>query len=226
MRIEVKHGPSGTAALCHLSTNEKLTSEGGALMAMSTNVEMNTSTRSRNKSGVFTGLKRMLSGESFFLNHFTARSEASIWLSTPLPGDIMVHELKGDGLIVSGGSYIASTDEVQIDLQFQGMKGLFTGENLFWIRAQGTGPLILGSFGQIYPVEIDGEYIVDTGHIVAFQETLDFSISKVGSSWIHSFLGGEGLICRFKGRGTVWCQSHSPGSFGAELTPHLRPRQN
>ena len=46
---------------------------------------------------------------------------------------------------------------------------------------------------------VDGEYIVDTGHIVAFNETLNFSLSKAGKSWMSSILGGEGLVCRFQG---------------------------
>lgn len=226
MRVEVKYGSSGTAVLCHLSAGEKLTAESGSFMAMTPNLQMTTSTRSRGKSGLFTGVKRLFSGESFFLNHFHADSDAHLWLSTPLPGDISVHELKGESLIVSGGSYIAGSDSIGIDLQFQGLKGFLTGENLFWIKAQGTGSLILGSFGEIYCVDVKDEYIVDTGHIVAFEETLNFTISKIGSSWLNSFLGGEGFICRFKGRGKVWCQSHSPSSFGHELSPYLRPQQN
>jgi uncharacterized protein (AIM24 family) len=76
----------------------------------------------------------------------------------------------------------------------------------------------------IYPIEVDGEYIVDTGHIVAFEPSLKFNISKVGESWLSSFLGGEGFVCRFKGKGTVWCQSHNPKSFGSSLGPSLKPR--
>ena len=88
-----------------------------------------------------------------------------------------------------------------------------------------AGKVILNSFGAIYPVEVEGETIVDTGHIVAFGETLDFKITKAGKSWISSILGGEGLVCRFHGQGTVWCQSHNPSSFGQTLGPNLRPRQ-
>ena len=79
------------------------------------------------------------------------------------------------------------------------------------------------TFGAIYKVEVDGEYIVDTGHIVAFEETLNFKLSKAGKSWISSFLGGEGLVCRFEGHGTVWCQSHNSGSFGNAMSSSLRP---
>ena len=101
---------------------------------------------------------------------------------------------------------------------------MFSGESAFWLSATGKGTVILNSFGAIYPIEVDGEYIVDTGHIVAFQESLNFSISKAGTSWINSYFGGEGLVCRFKGKGTVWCQSHNDNSFGFTLTPGLTPR--
>lgn len=225
MQIEVKYASSGTAAHCHLSPGESLTAESGAFMGMTPTIGMTTSTRSRGKGGFFAGVKRLLSGESFFLNHFHATAPGSLWLSTPLPGDMIVREMKGEGLILSGGAYVASGEGIEIDLQFQGFKGLFTGENLFWIRAQGTGPLIIGNFGHIYPVQIDGEYVVDTGHIVAFEETLNFSISKAGGSWLHSFLGGEGLVCRFKGKGTIWCQSHSASSFGQKLRSLLRAKK-
>jgi uncharacterized protein (TIGR00266 family) len=94
---------------------------------------------------------------------------------------------------------------------------------VFWLNMNGQGQVLLNSFGAIYPVEVDGEYIVDSGHIVAFNETLDFSITKAGKNWIHSYLGGEGLVCKFKGKGALWCQSHNAASFGGKLTLSLRP---
>ena len=89
----------------------------------------------------------------------------------------------------------------------------------------GQGKVILSSFGAIYPIEVNGEHIVDTGHIVAFNETLNFSVTKAGTSWMSSFLGGEGLVTKFQGRGTVWCQSHNAVSFGRSLGPMLKPRK-
>ena len=76
----------------------------------------------------------------------------------------------------------------------------------------------------IYEIDVDGEYIVDTGHIVAFENTLDYRITKVGDSWIGAFLGGEGLICRFQGRGKVYCQTHNARSFGRLIGSQLPPR--
>jgi uncharacterized protein (TIGR00266 family) len=98
-------------------------------------------------------------------------------------------------------------------------------ESLFWIKCTGQGDLYLSSYGAIYSVDVDGEYVVDTGHIVAFDETLQFELSKASSTWLQSFLGGEGIVCRFRGKGTVYCQSHRFSSLGYMLGPMLRPRR-
>ena len=73
-------------------------------------------------------------------------------------------------------------------------------------------------------MDVDGEYIVDTGHIVAFEDTLQFRIVKAGRSLIGSFLGGEGLVCKFKGQGKLYCQSHNPPNFGKLIGPKLKAR--
>ena len=138
---------------------------------------------------------------------------------------MMEYNLNGPGLMVQGGSYVASAPSVNMDIQWQGFgKTLFSGESMFLIHLTGMGPVILNSFGAIYPIQVNGEYIVDTGHIVAFEESLTYEVSKAGKSWLSSFLGGEGLVCRFRGQGTVWCQSHNAGSFGAAIGPSLKPR--
>ena len=84
--------------------------------------------------------------------------------------------------------------------------------------------MLLSAFGGIYKIDVDGEYVVDTGHVVAFEKTLEFSITKAGSSWIAAFLGGEGLVLRFQGRGKLYCQTHNPGSFGQLIGGKLPPR--
>ncbi len=225
MQIELTHRPSNTAARVRLAPGESCTTESGAMIAMSGNMEVTTSTHKKQSGGVIKAVKRMLAGESFFLNHFEAKNtEGELWLGSALAGDMMVYDLNQENLIVQSGSFIACEKDVNIDLGWQGFKSLLSGESVFWLHMNGKGKVLLSSFGAIYPVEVDGEYIVDTGHIVAFNETLNFTITKAGSSWIHSFLGGEGLVCKFSGRGTVWCQSHNPGSFGNALTPHLRVR--
>jgi len=225
MEIEIVHRPGNTAAKIQLSPGEACTSEAGAMIAMSGDMGIETTTHKKGKGGLLKAAKRLLAGESFFLNHFTAGSNGGeIWLAPTLQGDMMQYDLDAENLIVQSGSFVACEKGVEIDLGWQGFKSLLSGEGVFWLHLNGRGKVVLSSFGAIYPVEVDGEYIVDTGHIVAFNETLDFSISKAGKSWVSSFLGGEGFVCLFKGRGVVWCQSHNPSSFGTTLGPRLRAR--
>lgn len=226
MKIELHHRPAGTSAKILFSAGEQLTAESGSMIAMSSHISVQTSSYKRNQGSILKAMKRIFAGESFFLNHYTANAPGEIWLSTALPGDLLVKTLtQGSNLIIQSGSFMASEPTVQVDVGWQGFKSMFSGESLFWLKASGSGQMVLSSFGSIYEVDVQDTYIVDTGHIVAFEETLSFSLSKAGSSWWHSILGGEGIVCRFKGRGKVYCQSHSPNSFGSELTPHLRPRK-
>ncbi|MBY0424817.1 MAG: TIGR00266 family protein [Cytophagales bacterium] len=225
MEVTIEKGPGAAAAKVVLQPGEVLTAESGAMIAMSDNLDVQTTTHKKNSGGIMKAIKRAISGESIFMNHFTAGKDGgTVWLGTTLPGDMFVYQLNGDKLIVQAGSYVGSDNEVNVAFNWQGFKSLFSGESAFWLSVSGKGTVILNSFGAIYPIEVDGEYVVDTGHIVAFQETLNFSISTVSSSWLNSYFGGEGLVCRFKGKGTVWCQSHNDNAFGSALTPSLRPR--
>jgi uncharacterized protein (TIGR00266 family) len=225
MDIELVHRPGNSAARIVLAAGETITAESGAMIAMSGDMGITTSTHKRGKGSVLKAVKRLLAGESIFLNHFQSpRAGAEVWLGTQLAGDMFVHTLDQERLIVQGGSFVACESGIEINVGWEGFKNLLSGENMFWVHLKGSGKVIVNSFGAIYSQEVDGEFIVDTGHIVAFTETLNFSLSKAGSSWIHSILGGEGLVCRFKGKGTVWCQSNNPKSFGTLLRPTLRPR--
>ncbi len=225
MNVTFHMKPGCAAAQVALDPGEQLTTEGGAMISMSGDMQIETTTHQKGKGGILKGLKRMVAGESLFLNHYTAGGQGGeVILSSTLPGDMIEYDLDGESLIVQSGSYVASSPGVEIGFGWQGFKSLIAKEGLFWLNLSGRGKVILNSFGAIYPVEVDGEHIVDSGHIVAFNETLSFTLSKAGKSWLASILGGEGLVCKFKGRGTVWCQSHNPGSFGRSLTPMLRKR--
>ena len=67
--------------------------------------------------------------------------------------------------------------------------------------------------------------MVDTGHVVAFEDTLEFTVGRAGGSWIQSFLSSEGLVMNFTGRGKIYVQSHNPNEFGKTLGGMLPPRE-
>lgn len=227
MDIDILARPSASVAKLSMAAGEAVTCEVGAMIAMTDGLDVETTSRTRGGSGgIMRGLKRMFAGENFFLNHFTARGpDQTLILGPGMLGDVVHHNLDAGNLIVQGSSWLASGPGIEIDASFQGLgKALFSGESVFWVKCIGTGDVLLSSFGAIYEVQVDGGYIVDTGHIVAFEDSLSFSIGKAGKSLIGSFLGGEGLVCKFEGSGTLYCQSHNPPSFGNTLGPKLRPR--
>ena len=108
-------------------------------------------------------------------------------LAPPAPGDVGSFDLEpGRNLFLQSSSFLAGTANVQIDSQFQGFRGLFSGESLFFIRAyaeRGTGTVYYNSYGAIKDVAVTPgeELVVDTGHLVAFSDDVDYSIGKVGA---------------------------------------------
>jgi uncharacterized protein (TIGR00266 family) len=225
MKVDILHQPESAIAKIDMEPQEELVAEAGAMVSMSGHMNVNTTLRKGKGGGVFGGLKRMLAGESMFLSVFrSGTSPAEIYLAPKLMGDILPYQLDAHDLVIQSTGYLASTPRVDLDLGFQGLKSAFSGESIFWLTASGSGLVLLSAFGGIYEIKVDGEYIVDTGHIVAFEKTLNFSITKAGSSWVGAFLGGEGLVCRFQGQGRLFCQTHNPGAFGRLIGSKLPPR--
>jgi uncharacterized protein (TIGR00266 family) len=226
MQIEIIGRPAASAAKLTLAMGETVICEVGAMIAMSAGVSVETSSQKKGAGGFMRGLRRMFAGENFFLNHFSAAApDQTLFIGPGMLGDITHHAMRGGSLIVQGSSWLASSSEVVVDASFQGLtNALFSGEGMFWVKCSGHGDLLLSSFGAVYEVAVDGPYVVDTGHIVAFEDTLQFSVGKAGRSLLGSLLGGEGLVCKFEGRGLLYCQSHNPPSLGKLLGPKLKPR--
>ena len=170
----------------------------------------------------------MLGGDTFFLStyHTTDGRPGQIGLAPTHPGQLYIIDVEpSNPWICAGGSYLGSTAGLQIDMQFQGMKGFVTGENLFFLEVSGSGQLVVNAFGRIVQSAIEDEMTVDTGHLVAFEKSLHYNITKAGRSWFQSWLAGEGIVMNFSGHGRILTQSHNPKEFGTGLGPLLPPRK-
>jgi uncharacterized protein (TIGR00266 family) len=178
-------------------------------------------------AGLLPGLKRMFGGESFFRNTFTAQgAPGEVLLAHSLCGDMVTLEMTPAGYFVQSSSYIASTPNVSIETKVGGFKTFFAGEGVFVLKAtcQGPGQILVGAFGGIQELVCDGNLVVDTGHLVAWDSTLQYSVGKSGSGWIASFLSGEGLVCHFTGQGRIWIQTRNPSGYGQVIGKLLPPR--
>lgn len=229
MKVDVLHQGLFATADVTLGPGEQFVSESGALYRCSPNVHVETSSRALGSGGVFSGIKRrMLARESFFMSTYQSRDgqPANFGLSPTLPGEMKVVQLDGSAdWICAGGSYIGSGAGVSIDTQYRGLvKGILGGSNLMFMKTSGSGPLLVSGFGRLVEIEVDGSFTIDNGHIVAFQESLEFAVTKATRGWTSSFFSGEMFVCRFTGRGRLIAQSHNPRGFGTLLGPKLPPR--
>ena len=221
MQIEIICGPGNSAAKIRLESRESCTAEAGAMIAMSGDMGVETTTHKKGKGGILKAVKRLMARESVFLNHFTAGNEGGdLYLATTLAGDMMQYELRNENLIVQGGSFVACEPEVEIDMGWQGFKAAFAKESLFWVHLKGSGKVVINSFGAIYPVEVDGEYIVDTGHIVAFNETLSFTIDEGWKKLDLIVSRRRGARLQVQGEGAP--SGASPTTRQAPVAPSVR----
>lgn len=221
MNVEIRHAPSFAVARVTLAGGESIRSESGGMMATSAGVDV----EAKMQGGLMKGLKRsMLGGESLFVTTLTAPSQGGwVDLAATLPGDLRVIELNGDAVNIARGNWLASAGGVELDTKWGGFKNLFGGEGGFFIHASGSGPVLVSCYGALDTVELAaGESIVlDSGHVVAFDPSTQFTTRKVSSGLMNTLKSGEGLVMEFTGPGRVMTQSRTPGALVSWLTTAL-----
>lgn len=207
MDATISSGPAFAMGVVTLPAGGGVRVEAGAMVMMRGDVSIETSTR----GGFLQGLKRSLGGESFFVNDFHARSGGQVGVAATLPGDMVTVGVDAARpLMVQSGSWIASDPGVEVDSTWGGSKSFFSGEGLVLLRCSGAGDLLVSSYGAIVETVLGGgeSLTLDTGHVVAFEESVRYSVRKAGS-WKSTLLGGEGLVTDFVGPGRVWMQTRS-----------------
>jgi len=221
MQVNLLYRPSQSLAQCWLQAGESVVAESGAMVGMSTNVQMQTQS-----GGLMKGLKRLFGGESFFRNTFTAQGgQGEVLFATPLCGDMAVLDAGHKQWCIQSSAYVASSPSVDVKTKTGGFKGMFSGAGLFMLETSGMGQVVIGTFGALEQVQVDGSMVIDTGHLAAWESTLQYKVGKSGSGWIASFLSGEGLVCHFEGQGTVYLQSRNAAEYGSTIGGLLPPRE-
>ena len=220
MQVDIQAAPAFSYGVISIAPGEAIKVEAGGMAAMGSGVEIET----KAQGGVLGGLKRsVLGGETFFINTFRAPQGGEVAVAAKLPGDMMKRTLDGTGaLMVQSGSWLASDDEVDVDTKWGGAKTFFSGEGLFLLKCTGRGDVLVSTYGALIERQLGaGEsYSIDTGHIVAFQEGMGYEVTKTGG-WKSTILGGEGLVAKLTGPGTVWMQTRSEQDLIGWLTSAL-----
>lgn len=215
---EILHQPSFSLAVVQLQPGQAIQAEAGAMVSMSANIEL----QSEMKGGLMGALKRAVGGESAFISTFTARGSAGeVTLAPGSPGDVAAIEMSNQLFFVQSSSYLAGDASLVIDTRWGGAKSFFGGEGLFVLQVQGTGLLLVSSFGAIHRKRLAaGErYIVDTGHLVAWEGTMQYTLRKAASGFFRSLVSGEGIVAEFTGPGELLIQTRNLAAFAGLLKP-------
>jgi len=194
-----------------LDQGEGVRAEVGTLTYMEDGIEMQTSTG----GGIFKGLKRAITGESFFITTFlnNAGGKAKVAFAAPYPGKIIPISLNdfGGRIICQKDSFLCAAQGIEIEIAFTKRlgAGVFGGEGFILQRLEGDGMAFVHAGGTIVEKDlVAGETLrVDTGCLVAFNDSVTYDIKFIGG-FTNALFGGEGLfLATLTGPGKVYLQS-------------------
>jgi len=214
-RYKILNRPDFAFLYVQIPEGKTLKVEASSMATMTPNLKMKTKVKG--------GLGRMLTKESLFINEFTAeKGDGEIGIAPGPSGDMEHFNLTGDTIFLQGSCYLASTPSVKVDSKWQGLKkGFFSGQSMFLVRCSGQGDVWFNTFGALIEIDIDGEYIVDTAYIVGFTQGLQYDVKSVGG-YKSLFFSGEGLVCKFSGKGKAWIQTRQAPAFVRWAQPFRR----
>src|SRR5262245_49508235 len=229
MQQIIKYEPSFSMLQMSLAPNEVVIAEAGSMVARSSNVGMEVKLNAGRNAGFFGKLKavfialirKLVGGETFFVNHFSAPQGGWVWLAPALSGSVRHIRLQGNAMLFSAGSYLASMGEIDLKMRWGGLRAILSKEGAFFVEASGSGEVWVTSYGAIDEIQCNGTYIVDNGHIVGFDSSLTFKIRSAGGGLLGFMASGEGLVCEFQGQGRILIQSRNTSSLVSWLTPML-----
>lgn len=217
MKVEINGGQAFAHLQVELAPGESIVTESNAMSSMDANIDLT----AQLNGGLVRGLlRKYLGGESLFISRFANNTQEprSLYLVQPTPGDIRCVDIDENGLFLQGGAFLACTPEVKLGVKWAGIVSFLAGEGLFKLYAHGSGKLWYGAYGALVDKEVDGEYIVDTAHLVAWQPGMELKLQLAGGLF-SSIFSGEGLVTRVEGNGKITIQSRSLSGLGSWLNP-------
>lgn len=219
MKIEIEGKPVFAYMKVELQPGENFIAESDAMATMSADLDM----KAKFNGGLFRGLlKKVFGGESLFINHFTNNTNKPLLLTLTqaTPGDIQVRALNGESYCLQNGAYIASDPGVKMGVKWAGFGSFIGREGLFKLVVSGHGNVYFGSYGGIIEHEVNGEYIVDSGHLVGYEPHMKLK-PQLSGGIISSIFSGEGLVTRVKGSGKIYLQTRNISGLASWVNKHL-----
>ncbi|WP_086929695.1 TIGR00266 family protein [Agarilytica rhodophyticola] len=219
MKSDIKGGQAFSYVDITLDPGDSIVSESDAMSSMDPALDL---TASFNGGFIKGLLRKFLGNESLFISRFSnnGNKPCKLVLAPANPGEIKSIELNNEAFNLQPGAFIACTEGVTLGLQWAGFVSWIAREGLFRLHMSGSGKVFYGAYGALLEKDIDGEFIVDTGHLVAYEPGIKLKLQLAGGIF-SSFFGGEGLVTRVEGKGKIILQSRSISGLAAWLNPKL-----
>jgi uncharacterized protein (TIGR00266 family) len=212
-------------ARVHLKPGQEIYAEAGKMVYKSSNVGWETRMSGASLSQKILGaIKRRLMGESIMMTYFRTQVPAEVGFAGHYPGKINVFELASNqSIMVQRDGFLFAESSVQLDIALTKKlgAGLLGGEGFILERLTGPGAVFIHAGGDFVTFDLAaGEQLqVQTGHLVAFEPTVQYDIQMVGSIRTAIF-GGEGIfLATLTGPGKVVVQSMTLERLRHELSP-------
>lgn len=223
---EITHGPSFAMLRVDLQPGQTVIAEAGSMVARNQHVNMEVKMNAGRGAGFFAKLKaffiamirKVVGGETFFVNHFSAPQPGSVWVAPTMSGQIAYRRMNGETLILSSGAYVAHSGDIDLKMKFGGLKSLLMKEGAFMLEISGVGDLWFNSYGGIHAIDVNGTYVVDNGHLVGYEGNLTYTMKSAGGGVMGFVASGEGIVAEFTGQGRVYIQSRNLNSLVSWLT--------
>ncbi len=224
-RYEVVHSQSFPMVTLHLMPGESVRVEPGAMVGMTTNVEMD----SLEPGGLMglvslTGGRGKVAPRNRFKTVYKAKGgEALLSLAPSFPGQVYVMELEEHELCVQSLCFLAASTELEVDENIPGGGGFFSPggerEEQYLVKVAGKGVLLLSTYGAPHLITLaEGQkYIVDTAHVVAFETRIAYKVQRPTEKVWLQIASAEGLVAEFTGPGDVLLQTRNLSDFATTL---------
>lgn len=219
MNYEILNQGNNELLKFNLQKNEPILAEAGSMMYMGASVKVSTPEDPTVNART---LSELISNAEEVKSKFECDEGGTLCLAPSTPGSILKIDVKEKAIIADGMSFLASGDKFTFT-RMGSLQGMLWGAGLFLEKVEGEGELFLKSYGSPHLFELgENDAIeVDTGHLIAFEETMSYTIRKPESGRFDQFAAGEWIVTEFKGPGKIWLSSRNRSEFAKVINKFL-----
>lgn len=222
MQALIKHEPHFPVVTVDLAPAEELVADYGAMVARSPALELRVRLLVGRRPSFFDTVKalcaavvrRMLGSRGLFMNHFSSTMGGWVRLASPMGGAIKQLSLReGAKWKIAPRSFIAHSGPIDMKMTWGSLRAVFSREGVVFLDAGGEGEIWIAGYGAIDEVEVNGSYVIDSGHLVAFESKLAHEVRHASGHIGDTAIPGEGLVLELTGTGRALVQTRNIGAL-------------